>query len=140
MLRRVDPDATPRAGLVFDWAAPRVHALWQPLLVLNLYQNAVVQLWARYVVEPGRRVDVLFDHASSAAGTASPRRRLSLSDMSEVFHYTCCITNSASGNVPARECRHRSHAPVRDRVRNWKDRGLKKLGETSSAVPRPDNS
>jgi hypothetical protein len=29
---------------------------------MSLYQNQVVDLWARYRVEPGRRVDVLFDH------------------------------------------------------------------------------
>jgi hypothetical protein len=38
------------------------HVLWQPLLAMSLYQNPVVHLWARYIVEPGRRVDVLFDH------------------------------------------------------------------------------
>src|SRR5207237_4231466 len=64
MLRRIDPEGTPHGGWLvhFDFRPP-AYALWQPLLAMSLYQNAVVQLWARYSVEPGRRVDVLFDHA-----------------------------------------------------------------------------
>jgi Apea-like HEPN len=62
MLRRIDAEGKPRSGLVFNFDfRPPAHALWQPLLALSLYQNPVLQLWARYRVEPGRRVDVLFD-------------------------------------------------------------------------------
>jgi hypothetical protein len=63
MLRRKAPGGKPVGGLLisFDFRPP-AHALWQPLLALSLYQNPVVHLWARYTVEPGRRVDVRFDH------------------------------------------------------------------------------
>lgn len=61
MLRRIDPDGSPHSGLVLYWNVRPAHSLWQPLLALSLFQNAVVQLWAQYDVEPGRRVDVLFD-------------------------------------------------------------------------------
>jgi Apea-like HEPN len=39
----------------------RAHLLWRPLLLLSLFENPVLQLWARYQVEPGRRIDKLFD-------------------------------------------------------------------------------
>jgi hypothetical protein len=61
MLRRVDPDGKPHSGFVIYWNLRPSHALWQPLLALSLFQNPVVHLWAQYDVEPGRRVDVLFD-------------------------------------------------------------------------------
>jgi hypothetical protein len=43
--------------------------MWQPLLLLSLFQNAVIHLWARYDVEPGRRVDVLFDRVYTETWT-----------------------------------------------------------------------
>lgn len=61
MLRRVDPDGKPHSGFIIYWNLRPSHALWQPLLALSLFQNPVVHLWAQYDVEPGRRVDVLFD-------------------------------------------------------------------------------
>jgi hypothetical protein len=61
MLRRIDPDGKPHGGFVIYWNLRPSHALWQPLLALSLFQNPVVHLWAQYDVEPGRRVDVLFD-------------------------------------------------------------------------------
>lgn len=61
MLRRVDPEGKPHGGFVIYWNVRPSHALWQPLLALSLFQNPVVHLWAQYDVEPGRRVDVLFD-------------------------------------------------------------------------------
>jgi hypothetical protein len=61
MLRRVDPDGSPHSGLILYWNVRPAHSLWQPLLALSLFHNAVVQLWAQYDVEPARRVDVLFD-------------------------------------------------------------------------------
>ncbi len=61
MLRRVDPEGKPHGGFVIYWNLRPSHALWQPLLALSLFQNPVVHLWAQYDVEPGRRVDVLFD-------------------------------------------------------------------------------
>lgn len=67
MLRRVR-DARPHHGPAFRWdvlyslAIHRpAHLLWQPLLALSLFENSVLQLWARYQVEPGRRIDKLFD-------------------------------------------------------------------------------
>ncbi len=62
MLRRIDPDDRPTRGLVLFLDVRPAHALWQPLLAMSLYQNPVVHLWARYAVEPGRRVDVLVDN------------------------------------------------------------------------------
>ena len=68
MLRRVIPEAVPEAGpvlrgdVLYSLALDRpAHLLWQPLLALSLYENSVLRLWARYQVEPGRRVDKLFD-------------------------------------------------------------------------------
>lgn len=60
-LRRVDPEGKPHSGFIIYWNFRPAHALWQPLLALSLFQNPVVHLWAQYDVEPGRRVDVLFD-------------------------------------------------------------------------------
>jgi hypothetical protein len=68
MLRRILPDARPHHGplLRFDVlgslaADRRTYPLWRPLLLLSLFDNPVLQLWARYQVEPGRRIDKLFD-------------------------------------------------------------------------------
>jgi hypothetical protein len=62
MLRRVDPGGQPHRGWIVSSHVRPAHALWQPLLAMSLYQNPIVHLWARYTVEPGRRIDVLFDH------------------------------------------------------------------------------
>jgi hypothetical protein len=62
MLRRVDPEGKSHWGFLIHWNFRPAHALWQPLFALSLYQNPVVHLWAQYDVEPGRRVDVAFDH------------------------------------------------------------------------------
>jgi hypothetical protein len=39
----------------------RTYPLWRPLLLLSLFENSVLQLWARYQIEPGRRIDKIFD-------------------------------------------------------------------------------
>jgi hypothetical protein len=58
-----------------------------------------------------------------------PGAQLSMFDMSEGYRHTCFITNAVKldGDVPALELRHRGHARVEDRVRNWKDCGLANL-------------
>jgi hypothetical protein len=56
-----------------------------------------------------------------------PDAQLSLFDTGEGFRHTCFITNSTSADICALECRHRGHARVEDRVRNWKDCGLSNL-------------
>jgi hypothetical protein len=58
-----------------------------------------------------------------------PGAQLSLFDMSEGYRHTCFITNAATAedDVATLELRHRGHARVEDRVRNWKDCGLKNL-------------
>jgi hypothetical protein len=68
MLRRILRDEQPHHGplLRFDVlgsvaADRRTYPLWRPLLLLSLFDNPVLQLWARYQVEPGRRIDKLFD-------------------------------------------------------------------------------
>jgi hypothetical protein len=68
MLRRILRDVQPHHGalLRFDVlgslaADRRTYPLWRPLLLLSLFDNPVLQLWARYQVEPGRRIDKLFD-------------------------------------------------------------------------------
>lgn len=68
MLRRVIRDAQPHYGhelrfdVLFSLALNRpAHPLWRPLLALSLFDNPVLRLWARYQVEPGRRIDKLFD-------------------------------------------------------------------------------
>ena len=67
MLRRTLPELPHHGPLLrFDVfyslaVDRRAHALWRPLLLLSLFENPVLQLWARYQVEPGRRIDKLFD-------------------------------------------------------------------------------
>ena len=61
MLRRIDPDAKAVTGWLINFDFRPTHTLWLPLIALSLYQNPVVQLWAKYKVEPGRRVNTLFD-------------------------------------------------------------------------------
>jgi hypothetical protein len=62
MLRRVNGKAQPHYGHLLRWdvlysLALKRPALWQPCL----FDNPVIQLWARYQLEPGRRIDKLFD-------------------------------------------------------------------------------
>jgi hypothetical protein len=68
MLRRVRPGARPlhapplRWDVLYSQALDRpAYPLWRPLLALSLFENSVLQLWARYQVEPARRTDKLFD-------------------------------------------------------------------------------
>jgi hypothetical protein len=58
-----------------------------------------------------------------------PGAQLSLFDMSEGYRHTCFITNAPEidDDVAVLEVRHRGHARVEDRVRNWKDCGLQNL-------------
>ena len=58
-----------------------------------------------------------------------PGAQLSMFDMSEGWRHTCFITNASALHFdPAvLELRHRGHARVEDRVRNWKDCGLANL-------------
>jgi hypothetical protein len=58
-----------------------------------------------------------------------PGAQLSLFDTSEGFRHTCFITNASAlkFDAAALECRQRGHARVEDRVRCWKDCGLKNL-------------
>lgn len=56
-----------------------------------------------------------------------PGAQLTLFDTSEGFRHTCFITNTKGADVCALELRHRGHARVEDRIRNWKDCGLANL-------------
>ncbi len=56
-----------------------------------------------------------------------PGAQLSLFDTSEGFRHTCFITNTKAQKPDQLELRHRGHARVEDRVRTWKDCGLKNL-------------
>ena len=56
-----------------------------------------------------------------------PGAQLSLFDTSEGFRHTCFITNTKAQKAEQLELRHRGHARVEDRVRTWKDCGLKNL-------------
>ena len=57
-----------------------------------------------------------------------PGAQLTLFDTSEGFRHTCFITNNTQGkDIAALELRHRQHARVEDRIRNWKDCGLANL-------------
>ena len=77
----------------------------------------------------------LFDGSSWPDGTRlicrrerpHPGAQLSLFDTGEGFRHTCFITNTSSSDVACLELRHRGHARVEDRVRNWKDCGLSNL-------------
>jgi hypothetical protein len=56
-----------------------------------------------------------------------PGAQLSLFDTAQGFRHTCFITNTAGDDIAALELRHRGHARVEDRVRNWKDCGMANL-------------
>ncbi len=56
-----------------------------------------------------------------------PGAQLSLFDHESGFRHTCFITSTRGGDIRALELRQRGHARVEDRVRNWKDCGLKNL-------------
>jgi hypothetical protein len=62
-----------------------------------------------------------------------PGAQLSLFDMAEDFRHTCFITNAPNNDddVAVLELRHRGHARVEDRIRNWKDCGLANLPSAS---------
>ena len=99
--------------------------------------------WVPAVEADGRRRDgawvielsALVDLSSWPKGTRlvcrrerpHPGAQLSLFDTGEGFRHTCFITSSTSADIAALECRHRGHARVEDRVRNWKDCGLQNL-------------
>ena len=56
-----------------------------------------------------------------------PGAQLTLFDTAEGFRHTCFITNTEGEDIAALELRHRGHARVEDRIRNWKDCGLANL-------------
>jgi hypothetical protein len=56
-----------------------------------------------------------------------PGAQLTLFDTAEGFRHTCLITNTLGTDIAALELRHRGHARVEDRIRNWKDCGLSNL-------------
>jgi hypothetical protein len=56
-----------------------------------------------------------------------PGAQLTLFDTSAGFRHTCFITNTEGEDIDALELRHRGHARVEDRIRNWKDCGLSNL-------------
>jgi hypothetical protein len=56
-----------------------------------------------------------------------PGAQLTLFDTVEGFRHTCFITNTEGTDIADLELRHRGHARVEDRIRNWKDCGLANL-------------
>jgi hypothetical protein len=56
-----------------------------------------------------------------------PGAQLTLFDSAEGFRHTCFITNTPGSDIAELELRHRGHARVEDRIRNWKDCGLANL-------------
>ena len=56
-----------------------------------------------------------------------PGAQLTLFDTAEGFRHTCFITDTKGRDIAALELRHRGHARVEDRIRNWKDCGLANL-------------
>lgn len=56
-----------------------------------------------------------------------PGAQLSLFDTTNGWRHTCFITNTTGADIAALEARHRGHARVEDRVRNWKNTGLANL-------------
>jgi hypothetical protein len=56
-----------------------------------------------------------------------PGAQLTLFDISAEFRHTCFITSTQGVDRRALELRQRGHARVEDRVRTWKDCGLKNL-------------
>jgi hypothetical protein len=53
--------------------------------------------------------------------------QLSVFDTIEGWRHTCHLTNTTTCGVAEVELRHRQHARVEDRIRNWKDCGLANL-------------
>ncbi len=53
--------------------------------------------------------------------------QLSVFDTIEGWRHTCHITNTTGHRIAGLELRHRGHARVEDRIRNWKDCGLGNL-------------
>ena len=56
-----------------------------------------------------------------------PGVQLSLFDTVAGWRHTCFVTNSTGEDIAVLELRHRGHARVEDRIRCWKDCGLKNL-------------
>jgi Transposase DDE domain group 1 len=56
-----------------------------------------------------------------------PGAQLTLFDTTAGLRHTCFITNTVGSDIAALELRHRGHARVEDRIRNWKDCGLANL-------------
>ncbi len=56
-----------------------------------------------------------------------PGAQLTLFDTVNGWRHTCFITNTPGPDLAALELRHRGHARVEDRVRNWKNCGLANL-------------
>lgn len=56
-----------------------------------------------------------------------PGAQLTLFDHASGFRHTCFITSTKSTGIAPLELRQRGHARVEDRVRTWKDCGLKNL-------------
>jgi hypothetical protein len=91
MLRRVDPIPNPRDGFVIYVSRPSWD-LWKPLLVLSLYQNPVLHLWAQYEIEPARRVDVVFDRVYTEPWTPDGTREV---DVVRTGDYEISANNEA---------------------------------------------
>lgn len=56
-----------------------------------------------------------------------PGAQLTLFDTEVGWRHTCFMTNTQGCDISVLELRHRGHARVEDRVRNWKDCGLANL-------------
>ena len=56
-----------------------------------------------------------------------PGAQLTLFDIHAGFRHTCFITATTDDDITALELRHRGHARVEDRVRDWKACGLANL-------------
>lgn len=69
MLRRIDPDQKPVRGSLISFDTQPAYRLWEPLLAMSLYANHVIHLHARYVVEPGRHVEPLFERYATTGVT-----------------------------------------------------------------------
>ena len=63
-----------------------------------------------------------------------PGAQLSLFEQADGYRYQGFVTNTASGQLPFLEARHRAHARVEDRIRHAKDSGLRRFPSREFAI------
>ena len=63
-----------------------------------------------------------------------PGAQLSMFEERDGYRYQAFVTNTATGQLPFLEARHRAHARVEDRIRHAKDTGLGRFPSREFAI------